>query len=132
LEKKYHLPSPELELQARPAHIGSLYAVPAEQIASNALVLKKIVYTIMAQIVFRKLLTHQRELWSSQKIKIVLIALVLSFFIINSKVSNIIRRLMDDMKFLLIGILLLSHSIFINAYMVLFLFNNVIYVFLLL
>jgi len=53
----------------------------------------------------------------------------------------IIRRLMDNMKLLLICILrvLLSHSFiffrfyfFINVYMVLFLFNNVIYVFLLL
>ena len=58
---------------------------------------------------------------------------------LSNKVSNIIRRLMDNMKLLLICILLLSHSFilfrfyfFINVYMVLFLFNNVIYVFLLL
>jgi hypothetical protein len=49
--------------------------------------------------------------------------------------SNIIRKLMDNIKLLLICILLLSHSfnslgsIFINVYMVLFLFNTVIYVF---
>jgi hypothetical protein len=63
-----------------------------------------------------------------------------SYGLIN-KGSNIIRRLMDNMKLLLICILrvLLSHSFlffrfyfFINVYMVLFLFNNVIYVFLLL
>jgi len=57
------------------------------------------------------------------------------------KVSNIIRRLIDNMKLLLICILrvLLSHSfiffrfyIFINVYMGLFLFDIVIYVFLLL
>jgi len=58
---------------------------------------------------------------------------------LSTKVSNIIRRLMDNMKLLLICILLLSRSfiffrfyIFINVYMVVFLFNNVIYVFLLL
>jgi len=60
---------------------------------------------------------------------------------LSNKVSNIIRSLMDNMKLLLICILrvLLSHSLiffrlyfFINVYMVLFLFNNVIYVFLLL
>jgi hypothetical protein len=58
---------------------------------------------------------------------------------LSNKVSNIIRRLMDNIKLLLICILLLhilsysSGSIFfINVYMVLFLFNNVIYVFLLL
>jgi hypothetical protein len=58
---------------------------------------------------------------------------------LSNKVSNIIRRLMDNMKLLLICILLLSHSFiffrfyfFINVYMVLFLFDNVIYVFLLL
>jgi hypothetical protein len=38
LEKKYLLPSPGLETQARPAHIGSLYAIPAEHLASKALV----------------------------------------------------------------------------------------------
>ena len=56
----------------------------------------------------------------------------------QNKVSNIIRRLMDNMKLLLIRILrvLLSHSFIffrfyfsINVYMVLFLFDNVIYVF---
>ena len=61
--------------------------------------------------------------------------------VLSNKVSNIIRRLMDNMKLLLICILrvLLSHSFifvrfyfFINVYMVLFLFDNVIYVFLLL
>jgi len=58
---------------------------------------------------------------------------------LSNKMPNIIRRLKDNMKFLLISILLLSHSFiffrfyfFINVYMVLFLFNNVIYVFLLL
>jgi hypothetical protein len=59
---------------------------------------------------------------------------------LSNKVSNIIRRLMDNTKLLLICILwvLLSHSfiflgfIFINVYMILFLFDNVIYVFLLL
>jgi hypothetical protein len=56
---------------------------------------------------------------------------------LSNKVSNIIRRFMDNTKLLLICILLLLHSfvffrfyIFINVYMVLFLFNNVIYVFL--
>jgi len=57
---------------------------------------------------------------------------------LSNKVSNIIRRLMDNMKLLLICILrvLLSHSFilfrfyfFINVYMVLFMFNNLIYVF---
>jgi len=52
---------------------------------------------------------------------------------LSNKVSNIIRRLMNNMKLLLICILgvLLSQYFFINVYMVLFLFNNVIYVFLL-
>jgi hypothetical protein len=52
---------------------------------------------------------------------------------LSNKVSNIIRRLMDNMKLLLICILrvLLSQYFFINVYVVLFLFNNVIYVFLL-
>jgi len=51
---------------------------------------------------------------------------------LSNKVSNI-RRLMDNMKLLLICILrvLLSQYFFINVYTVLFLFNNVIYVFLL-
>jgi hypothetical protein len=60
---------------------------------------------------------------------------------LSNKVSLIIRRHMDNMKLMLICILrvLLSHSFiffrfyfFINVYMVLFLFDNVIYVFLLL
>jgi len=60
---------------------------------------------------------------------------------LSNKVSNIIRRLVDNMKLLLVCILrvLLSQSFiffrfyfFINLYMVLFLFDNVIYVFLLL
>jgi len=46
--------------------------------------------------------SNQHELWSSQKIKIVLIVLVLSFFIINNNVSNIIRRLMENMNLLFI------------------------------
>jgi hypothetical protein len=53
---------------------------------------------------------------------------------LSNKVSNIIKRLMDNMKLLPICILrvLLSQYFFINVYMVLSLFNNVIYVFLLL
>jgi hypothetical protein len=60
---------------------------------------------------------------------------------LSNKVSNIIRRLMDNMKLMLICILrvLLSQSFiffrfyfFINVYVVLFLFDNVTYVFLLL
>jgi hypothetical protein len=53
---------------------------------------------------------------------------------LSSKVSNIIRRLMDNMKLLFICILrvlLSQYFFFINVYVVLFLFNNVIYVFLL-
>ena len=52
---------------------------------------------------------------------------------LSNKASNIIRRLMDNMKLLLICILrvLLSQYFFINVYMVLFLFSNVIYVFIL-
>jgi hypothetical protein len=52
---------------------------------------------------------------------------------LRNKVSNIIRRLMDNMKLLFICILrvLLSQYFFTNVHMVLFLFNNVIYVFLL-
>jgi len=54
---------------------------------------------------------------------------------LSNKVSNVIRRLMDNMKLLLVCILrvllVLSLYFFINVYMVLFLFNNVIYVFLL-
>ena len=49
---------------------------------------------------------------------------------LSNKVSNIIRRLMDNMKLLLICILRLSHSL--GSIFFLFLFNNVIYVFLLL
>jgi len=61
--------------------------------------------------------------------------------VLSNKVSNIIRRLMDNMKLLLICILrvLLLHSfIFFRfhfyhcTYMALFVFDNVIYVFLLL
>jgi hypothetical protein len=53
------------------------------------------------------------------------------------KVPNIIRRHKDNIKFLLICILLLSHSfifftLYFYQYMVVFLFNTVIYVFLLL
>jgi len=57
---------------------------------------------------------------------------------LSNKVSNIIRRYIDNMKLLLICILLLSHPFiffrfyFINAYMVVFMFTTVIYVFLLL
>ena len=51
---------------------------------------------------------------------------------LSIKVSNIIRRLMDNMKLLLTCILrVLLSQYFINVYMVLFLFNNVICVFLL-
>jgi hypothetical protein len=54
----------------------------------------------------------------------------------SNKVSNIIRRHIDNRELLLICILLLSHSlIFLRfvfyQYMVVFLFNTVIYVFLL-
>ena len=53
---------------------------------------------------------------------------------LSNKVSNIIRRHIDNMKLLQIYILLLSLSysyvlFFINAYMAVFLFNTVIYVF---
>jgi hypothetical protein len=58
---------------------------------------------------------------------------------LSNKESDIIRRLMGNMKLLFIRILILSHSyiffrfyFFINVYMVLLLFDNVIYVFLLL
>jgi hypothetical protein len=54
--------------------------------------------------------------------------------ILSNWVPNIIRRLMDNMKLLLICILrvlLSQYFFFINVYVVLFLFNNVIYVFLL-
>jgi hypothetical protein len=52
---------------------------------------------------------------------------------LSNKVSNIIRRLIDNMKLLLVCTLrvLLSQYFFINLYIVLFLFNNVVYVFLL-
>jgi hypothetical protein len=57
---------------------------------------------------------------------------------LGNKVSNIIGRLIDNMKLLLICTLLLSHSFiffrfyfFMNVYKVLFLLNIVIYVFLL-
>ena len=56
---------------------------------------------------------------------------------LSNKVSNIIRRHIDNMKLLLTRILLLPHSFiffrfyfFMNTYMVVFLFNTVIYVFL--
>jgi len=52
---------------------------------------------------------------------------------LSNKVSNIIRRFMDNMKLLLICTYFTSTIItiiFINVYMVIFLFNNVIYVFL--
>jgi len=54
----------------------------------------------------------------------------------SNKVSNIIRRHIDNRKLLLICILLLSHSVIFfrfifYQYMVVFLFNTVIYVFLL-
>jgi hypothetical protein len=55
----------------------------------------------------------------------------------SNKVSNIIRRHIDNRKLLLICILLLSHSFtfftsYFYQYKVVFLFNTVIYVFLLL
>jgi hypothetical protein len=54
---------------------------------------------------------------------------------LSNKVSNIIRRLMDNMKFYEYYYHIPSYSLgsisFINVYMALFLFNNVIYVFLL-
>jgi hypothetical protein len=43
---------------------------------------------------------------------------------LSNKVSNIIRRHIDNKKFLLICILLLSHSFIFNVYMVVFLFNT--------
>jgi len=53
----------------------------------------------------------------------------------SNKVSNVIRRCIDNRKLLFICILLLSHCIiffrfYFYQYMVLFLFNTVIYVFL--
>ena len=53
---------------------------------------------------------------------------------LSNKMSDIIRRLMDNMKLLLTCILqvLLTQYFFINVFMVLFLLNKVIYVFLLL
>jgi hypothetical protein len=55
----------------------------------------------------------------------------------SNKVSNIIRRHIDNRKLLLICILLLEDSFiffrfYFDQYMVVFLFNTVIYVFLLL
>jgi hypothetical protein len=56
----------------------------------------------------------------------------------SNKVSNIIRRHIDNMELLLICILLLSHSFiffrfyFFYQYIVVFLFYTVVYVFLLL
>jgi hypothetical protein len=53
---------------------------------------------------------------------------------LSNKVSNIIRILMDNMKLLLICIFtstIITMLFFINVYVVLFPFNNVIYVFLL-
>jgi len=52
----------------------------------------------------------------------------------SNKVSNIIKRYLDDRELLLICILLLSHSLIFfrfifYQYMVTFLFNTVIYVF---
>jgi len=54
----------------------------------------------------------------------------------SNKVSNIIRRHIDNRKLLFICILLLSHSVtffrfVFYQYMVVYLFNTVIYVFLL-
>jgi hypothetical protein len=51
---------------------------------------------------------------------------------LRNKVSNIITRHTDNMGLLLIYNLLLSHSFIFNIYMVVFLFNTEIYVFLLL
>jgi hypothetical protein len=50
---------------------------------------------------------------------------------LSNKVSSIIKRHIDNMKLLLICTLLLSHSFIFNVlvYMVVFLFNIVIYVF---
>jgi hypothetical protein len=51
---------------------------------------------------------------------------------LSNKVSSIIKRHIENMKLLLACTLILSHSFIFNVYMVLFLFNTVIYVFLLL
>jgi hypothetical protein len=51
---------------------------------------------------------------------------------LRNKVSDIIRRHTDNMGLLLIYILVLSHSFIFNIYMIVFLFDTVIYVFLLL
>jgi hypothetical protein len=51
---------------------------------------------------------------------------------LRNKVSNIIRRHTDNMGLLLVYNWLLSHSSIFNVYMVVFLFDIVIYVFLLL
>jgi hypothetical protein len=49
---------------------------------------------------------------------------------LSNKAANIIRRHIDNMKLLLVCILLLSHSFyfFVNEYMVIFLFSTGIYV----
>jgi hypothetical protein len=49
---------------------------------------------------------------------------------LSNKVSSFIKRHTDNMKLLLVCTLLLSHSFMFNVYMVVFLFNTVIYVFL--
>jgi hypothetical protein len=51
---------------------------------------------------------------------------------LRNKVSSVIRRHTDNMGLLLVYNLLLSHSFIFNVYMVVFLFNNIIYVSLLL
>jgi hypothetical protein len=51
---------------------------------------------------------------------------------LSNNVSIIIRRLMDNIKLLYAFYEYFYHNIFINVYTGLFLFNNVIYVFLLL
>ena len=52
---------------------------------------------------------------------------------LNNKVSNITRRLMDNMFCLYVFYEYYYHNIFlIKVYLVLFLFNNIIYIFLLL
>jgi hypothetical protein len=57
---------------------------------------------------------------------------------LSNKVSNIIRKLIDNVKLLFMCILLLSHSFiffrfyfFNKVYTILFLFNTIIYIFLL-
>jgi hypothetical protein len=51
---------------------------------------------------------------------------------LSNKEFSIIKRHIDNIKLLLICTLLLSHSFIFNVYMVVFLFNTVIYVLLLL